>query len=62
MTWVEQWRFTIYVFLVYFLFLIFLFIFSFEYKKQRTSQQSQKSIHISYAWTLLVFFVLYFLF
>ncbi|WP_047980952.1 hypothetical protein [Ornithinibacillus contaminans] len=62
MTWVEQWRSLLYVFFVYFLFLIFLFIFSFEHKKQRASQQSQKSIHISYIWTLILFFVLYFLF
>jgi heme/copper-type cytochrome/quinol oxidase subunit 2 len=62
MSWVEQWRSLFYVFLVYFLFLVFLFIFSFENKKQRASQQSQKSIHISYIWTLLLFFVLYFLF
>lgn len=62
MTWVEQWRSLLYVFFVYFLFLIFLFIFSLEHKKERASQQNQKSIHISYVWTLLAFFAIYFLF
>lgn len=62
MTWVEQWRSLLYVFLVYFLFLIFLFIFSLEHKKQRSSQQSEKTIHTSYIWTLLLFFFLFFLF
>lgn len=62
MIWIEQWRSLLYVFLVYFLFLLFLFIFSSEHKKERASQHSQKSIHISYIWTLVVFFGLYFLF
>lgn len=62
MIWVEQWRSLFYMFLVYFLFIIFLFIFSFEHKRQRASQLSQRSIHISFIWTLLLFFVLYFLF
>ncbi|MGJ9460634.1 hypothetical protein [Oceanobacillus sp. CF4.6] len=62
MTWVEQWRSLLYVFFVYFLFLIFLFIFSIEHKNQRSPQQSKKSIHFSFVWTLLLFFVLFFLF
>jgi len=62
MAWVEQWRPLLYVFLIYFLFLVFLFIFSIEHKKQRFSQQHEKTIHISFIWTLLLFFVLFFLF
>ncbi|WP_280771591.1 hypothetical protein [Salipaludibacillus daqingensis] len=61
MTWVEQWRSLIYVFLVYFLFLIFLFIFSFEHKRQRFRQQNEKTILISFIWTLLLFFGVFFI-
>lgn len=62
MTWVEQWRSLLYVLFVYFLFLIFLFIFSIEHKNQRATKHRQRSIHISFIWTLLLFFVLYFIF
>lgn len=57
-TWIEHWRSFIYVFMIYFLFLIYLFIFSIEYKKER----SNKSIHISYLWTLTLFFVMFVIF
>ncbi|HLR03265.1 MAG TPA: hypothetical protein VK111_11030 [Virgibacillus sp.] len=60
--WIEQWRFLLYVFLVYFLFLVFLFIFSVEHKKQTASRKTVTTIHISLVWTLLMFFVLFFLF
>lgn len=62
MVWVEEWRILLYVFLIYFLFLVFLFIFSIEHKKQRYSQQHEKTIHISFIWTLLLFFALFILF
>lgn len=62
MNWVEQWRSLLYVFLIYFLFLIFLFIFSFEHKQERLNQRSEKTVHISYIWTIAVFFLLFFLF
>lgn len=62
MNWVEQWRSLLYVFLVYFLFLIFLFIFSFEHKRERRRQRSEKTVHVSYVWTIALFFVLFFLF
>lgn len=59
MNWVAQWPFLLHVFLIYFLFLIFLFIFSFEHKRQRFKQRSEKTIHISYICTLVLFFVLF---
>lgn len=61
MTWVAQWRFLLHVLLIYFLFLVFLFIFSFEHKGQRFKQRSEKTIHISYICTLVLFFVLFIL-
>lgn len=60
MTWVEQWRSLIYVFLIYFLFLIFLFIFSIEHKKQRNKSRINKTIFTSYIWTIVLFFVIFF--
>lgn len=62
MVWVDEWRFLLYVFFIYFLFLVFLFIFSINHKKQRYSQQHEKTIHNSFIWTLLLFFVLFILF
>ncbi len=62
MTWVEQWRSLLYVFLTYFLFLIFLFIFSIEHKKQRNNNRINKTILTSYIWTIVLFFVIFFVF
>ena len=62
MTWVEQWRSLLYVFLIYFLFLIFLFIFSIEHKKQRNNNRINKTILTSYIWTIVLFFVIFFVF
>ncbi|MFA9557960.1 hypothetical protein ACERII_11690 [Evansella sp. AB-rgal1] len=61
MIWVEQWRSLIYVFLVYFLFLLFLFMFSFEHKRKRFEQKTEKTLVISYMWTLVLFFTVFFL-
>ncbi|WP_184351834.1 hypothetical protein [Salirhabdus euzebyi] len=61
MVWIEQWPSLIYVFFIYFLFLIFLFIFSIEHKKHRYKQRKEKTVHISFTWTILLFFVLFFL-
>jgi hypothetical protein len=57
-TLVDHWRSLIYVFMIYFLFLIYLFIFSIEFKKEK----SKKSIHISYLWTMILFFVMFVIF
>ncbi|QAS51325.1 hypothetical protein HLI_03405 [Halobacillus litoralis] len=62
MSWIEQWRSLLYFFLIYFLFLIFLFIFSIEHKKQRNNNRINKSIHISFIWTVVLFFGIFFLF
>ncbi|RCW63886.1 hypothetical protein DFR57_11511 [Saliterribacillus persicus] len=62
MAWVEQWRSLLYVFLIYFLFLIFLFIFSIEHKKQRNNNRINKTIFTSYIWTIVLFFVIFFVF
>lgn len=59
---VEMWRPLLYVFLIYFLLLVFLFIFSIEKGKQKNSKQHERSIHISFVWTLLLFFAVFFLF
>jgi len=56
--WVQQWRFLLYIFFVYFLLLVFVFIFSIEHKKQRFKKSHEKAIHISYSWTLVLFLVL----
>ncbi|TYS16690.1 hypothetical protein FZC78_11925 [Rossellomorea vietnamensis] len=61
MEWVSQWRFLLYVFLIYFLLLIFLFIFSIELKRQKGSQTVEKTVHISFVWTLVLLFALFFL-
>ncbi|WP_102263275.1 hypothetical protein [Mesobacillus jeotgali] len=60
MSWVEQWRSLLYVFLIYFLFLIFLFIFSIEHKKQRNNNRINKTILTSYIWTIVLFFAIFF--
>ncbi|WP_406945556.1 hypothetical protein ACJA3J_03660 [Halobacillus sp. SY10] len=60
--WIEQVRSLFYVFLSYFLFLIFLFIFSFEHKRKRFEQSPERTVHLSYFWTLVLFFSLFFLF
>ena len=57
--WVQQWRFLVYIFLVYFLLLVFLFIFSIEHKKQGLKKPYEKSVHVSYSWTLVIFLVLF---
>ncbi|NIK12583.1 hypothetical protein [Alkalibacillus almallahensis] len=62
MEWVEQWRSLLYVFMIYFLFLIFLFIFSIEHKNNRFKQRNEKTVHIAFIWTIVLFIVLYFLF
>ncbi|MGM0845621.1 MAG: hypothetical protein ACQEUT_11640 [Bacillota bacterium] len=61
MEWVSQWRFLLYVFLIYFLLLIFLFIFSIELKRQKGTQTFEKTVHISFVWTLVLLFALFFL-
>ncbi|SFJ76490.1 hypothetical protein SAMN04487936_10494 [Halobacillus dabanensis] len=60
--WVEQMRSLLYLILAYFLFLIFLFIFSFEHKRNRSAQATEKTIHLTFFWTLMLFFGLFFLF
>ncbi|UCZ53484.1 hypothetical protein LGQ02_01395 [Bacillus shivajii] len=57
--WVEEWRFLLYIFLVYFLFLIYVFIFSFEHKMKKFAKPYEKTAFISYIWTLLLFFILF---
>ena len=60
MSWIEQWRSLLYIFLIYFLFLIFLFIFSIEHKKHRNKNHINKTIFTSYIWTVMLFFVVFF--
>lgn len=62
MSWVEQWRSLLYVFLIYFLFLTFLFIFSIEHKKQRNKNRIKNTILTSYLWTVGLFFLIFFVF
>ncbi|MGF2616170.1 hypothetical protein FZC84_00135 [Rossellomorea vietnamensis] len=61
MEWVSQWRFLLYIFLIYFLLIIFLFIFSIEHKRQKGTQTVEKTVHISFVWTLVLLFALFFL-
>lgn len=58
MNWVMYLPFLFYVCLIYFLFLLYLFIFSLEHRWRNSNEQS---IHMSYFWTLLLFFILFFL-
>lgn len=60
--WIEQARSLFYVFLSYFLFLIFLFIFSFEHKRKQFEQSPERTVHLSYFWTVMLFLGLFFLF
>lgn len=61
MEWMEHWRFLLYILLGYFLLLVFLFIFSFEHKRQQFKHSPERIIHISFFWTLLLFFAVFFL-
>ncbi|WP_223701626.1 hypothetical protein [Sutcliffiella deserti] len=59
--WVEQWRFLLYIFFVYFLLLLFLFIFSLEHRNKGYRRPYEKTIKISYFWTLILFVAFYLL-
>ncbi|QOY35514.1 hypothetical protein AWH56_022990 [Anaerobacillus isosaccharinicus] len=60
--WVQQWRFLLYIFLVYFLLLVYVFIFSVEHKNKEFKKPYEKTILSSYFWTIAIFIVLFFLF